>query len=199
MTSLTATVWTDYVCPWAHAGRAHTSWLRQRGVAVDVRVFELHPETPVAGVELEVGRGLDRLYDRLQPVADDLGVPFTKPPRTQNTRRSLELLEVVRAHVPDRLADLDDALDRRYWIEGGAIDTRDDLAEVLTSIELDLGLLDLVEEEGAALVDEAMRLAREHGVAGTPAWKVGELVIPGLQDTATFQRWLERLIARHPG
>ncbi len=199
MTSLTATVWTDYVCPWAHAGRAHTAWLRTRGVRVDLRAFELHPETPVGGVPLEHGRRLDRLYDRLLPIADDLGVPFAKPPRTQNTRRALELLEVVRSHEPDHLAALDDALDHRYWVDGGAIDTHDDLAEVVTAIGLDPGLVDLAEHTGGELVDEAMGLAREAGVAGTPAWKVGELVIPGLQDASTFHRWLERLIARHPG
>ncbi len=42
-----------------------------------------------------------------------------------------------------------------------------------------------------------MALAREHGVAATPAWLVdGAFVIPGVQPAETIERWVTRLVAR---
>ncbi len=196
---LRAVVWHDYVCPWAHAGRAHTAWLRTQGVEVDVRAYELHPETPAAGAPLAPGRSLDRLYDHIGPLADELGVPFEKPPITQNTRLALEVLEVVRADHPTRLIDVDDRFDEIYWREGGRLDDPDTVVAALDDLGLDGAAVLARREQGASALAEAMAEAAEHGVGGTPAWKVGLLVVPGLQDAPTFQRWMTRLIERHGG
>ena len=38
--------------------------------------------------------------------------------------------------------------------------------------------------------------AIDQGVTGTPAFVFGELVVPGLQDQAFFERIVDRLVAR---
>src|SRR3954469_21890874 len=44
-----ATVWSDYICPWAYLGRDRTNLLRALGVTVMPQPYELHPELPPEG------------------------------------------------------------------------------------------------------------------------------------------------------
>ncbi|MEZ5226068.1 MAG: hypothetical protein R2710_05175 [Acidimicrobiales bacterium] len=100
--AFTVTTWTDYLCPWAYLGRRHSQWIRNAGVDVMIRGYELHPDVPPEGRPIRPGGSYDRLLDRLQAESRANGVDFNKPSRTPNTRAALELLELVHHPWPDR-------------------------------------------------------------------------------------------------
>jgi predicted DsbA family dithiol-disulfide isomerase len=133
-----------------------------------------------------------RLADVLDHIAAEceaVGLPFRRPRRISSTRLALEAAEIVRAARPESFPAVDTAFYEAQWVHG--LDLGDPV--VLRGILADLGLaVDLA--GGAELLDEAMVEAREHDVTGTPAWWVDDrLLIPGVQDRDTVQRWVERL------
>jgi predicted DsbA family dithiol-disulfide isomerase len=195
------TVWYDHVCPWAYAGRSRTKLLQDRGLVVVSRAFELHPELPPEGRPVRAGSRLDRVLDHIADECAAAGLPFTKPTRSPNTRSVLLVAEVVRAHTPHAFAAVDAALARAQWVEGRPIDDPAEVAAILTASGVDPSAVEerIASGEGDQLLDESMRAAREVGVTGTPAWRIGELTIPGLQPTAQFERWVDRLLGRRNG
>lgn len=195
------TAWSDHVCPWAYAGRSRTQLLRRRGLGVVVRAFELHPELPPEGRPVRPGGRLDRVFDHIAVECAAVGLPFRKPDRSPNTHRALALSELVRVHVPERFDQLDDALARAHWVEGRPIDDPDVVRQLLRGCRLDPAPLEdrLADGEGDRLLEASMAAARDVGVTGTPAWRIGELTIPGLQPVEQFERWVDRVLRRGPG
>ncbi len=196
--SLEVDVWTDYLCPWAYLGRHHTNWLRTQGTNPAIRAFELHPELPPTGRAIRPGGGFHRLLVELTGTAAELGLEMRVPDRTPNTRRALELLELVRRHEPTRTADYDDAVARAVWIDGSAIDDPAVLDAIVAGIGLDVASfqarLDL--GEGAVALAEAREHAIDAGVAGTPAWCIAGLTVTGLHSDDQFHRWVDRILRR---
>lgn len=194
----TVTTWTDYLCPWAYLGRPHSQWLRDRGVRVRIRGYELHPDVPPQGRPIRPGGSYDRLLDRLAGESRDAGIAFNKPDRTPNTRQSLELLDLIDHHQPDRALAFDTALATAVWVNHQPIDD----PAVLHRLALEAGIDDTVLDRldagvGAALLDSGRDEAHEVDVSATPSWRIGELTISGVHDDEQFQRWAGKLIARH--
>ena len=113
-----AVCWTDYICPWCWLGRDRTRLLRDMGLEVEVRTFELHPEIPAEGRTHRSGGRLDRVFDVIEAECVELGLPFDRPLRTPNSRRALETSEVVRVHFPEHFEALDESLYRAHWVDG---------------------------------------------------------------------------------
>ena len=192
-----ATTWTDYLCPWAYLGRRQTQWIREQGVPVAIRAYELHPEIPHEGRTIRPGGSYDRLLDQLRTQSLDAGVDFEKPARTPNTRSSLELLELIHRDQPDRSLPFDEAIAAAHWIHGRPIDD----SSVLEAIADEAGVDEQVMQrwrlgEGSALLDAGRSQAIELDVSATPSWRVGELTISGIHHDEQFQRWIGRLIER---
>ncbi len=196
--SFTVTTWTDYLCPWAYLGRPHSQWIRDQGVPVFIRAYELHPDTPADGRPIRPGGSYDRLLDRLGVQATEAGIAFTKPTRTPNTRAVLELLELVHQYEPSRSLDFDTALANAAWIDGRRIDDPVVLRALATEAAISREVLDRHEHgEGADLLDASRSDAIELEVSATPSWRIGELTISGVHHDEQFQRWAGKLIARN--
>lgn len=192
------TVWNDYICPWAYAARPHTAWLRSKGVDVDLRCYELHPDIAPEGRPTRPGGRLDRVFDHIADECATVDLDFAKPSRTPNSHRCLELVELVRVYVPDALLALDDALARAQWVDGLAIDDVEVLDRLLVA---HLGKEDAAriverqgEGEGSRMLAAAWAEALDLGVTATPAWRVGELTITGLHAPEQFQRWAGKVL-----
>lgn len=195
--AMRAIAWSDYLCPWCYLGHDRTRLMEQLGVEVTVRAFELHPEIPPTGVDVRPGGRLARVFDVVEQECAELGLPFRRPRRVPNSRLALETAELVARHAPASFRALDDALFDAHWVAG---DDLGDPAVVDALVERAGAPVDEIRPrrragEGAALVDESMREAREHGVQATPAWLLGDLLVPGAQPRATIERWVRRLLA----
>ena len=99
-----------------------------------------------------------------------MGIDFTRPTRTPNTRRALETAEIVRRVAPASFPALDEALFRGHWVDGldiGDLDVIDELVRA-SGAPVDVGVDQRGDGVGSTAVDESTALAREHGIARRP-------------------------------
>jgi predicted DsbA family dithiol-disulfide isomerase len=114
-----AVLWRDYLCPWCYLGRSRTAVMRELGVEVHPRSYDLHPEVPIGGRAIRPGGRYDRVLTRIAEECAAEAMPFRKPSRTPNTRRALEIAEIVRLESRDAYEQYDEACYRTQWVEGG--------------------------------------------------------------------------------
>lgn len=193
-------VWNDYICPWAYAARPRTAWLRDQRATIGLRAYELHPNLPPEGRPIRPGGRLDKVLDHIGAECERQGQPFVKPDRSPNSRRCLELFEIVNAAHPNDIAGLDDDLAEAHWVKGLAIDDPAVLEAVLRDRLGKPAADDVISRhadgEGSRLLDESKALAHDVGVTATPSWRIGELTITGLHPPEQFERWAGRLLTR---
>lgn len=192
-------MWFDYVCPWAYLGRDRTRIMRDLGLTVTLRTYELHPEIPREGVPVRPGGRLDRVLDHIGAECARDGIPFTKPTMSRSSRLALETVEVVRAGWPDAFAAADEAISHASWVDGLDIARWEVLAPIVEAAGAPPEeVFDRVADgEGTAALAASMAEARERGVTATPAWWVDDaLLIPGAQPREAIERWVTRLLAR---
>lgn len=192
------TLWNDYICPWAYAARPLTAWLEAEGHDVVVRSYELHPDLPPEGRDIRPGGRLDAVFDHIGEICAESDLPFSKPTRSPNTHRLLGLCEIVQEHSPESFTEFDRELAAIHWIRGGSLDDSETIRAALTTANAPVDqLLELeAEGEGHRLLEASMAAARDFDVTGTPAWRVGELTITGLQPPDVFHRWVRKISSR---
>jgi len=194
-----ATVWSDYICPWAYLGRDRTALLRSLGVTVTSMPYELHPDIPAGGRRVRSEGRLAGVYAYIAEQCSEVGMPFRAPTLVPNSRRALETAEVVRQREPDRYAAVDDALFAGHFVDGVDIGEPDVIDGIVGATGIDAAAIRALVDEGAgsAAVQASIVDAHDHGVAATPAWMFSEeLVIPGAQPRELFERVVARLRAR---
>jgi predicted DsbA family dithiol-disulfide isomerase len=192
------TVWNDYICPWAYAARPRTDWLRGRGVDVDMRFYELHPTIGPEGRATRPGGRLDGVFDHIADECATAGLDFIKPTRTPNSRRCLEVMELLRAHYDTHLTAVDAAMARAHWVEGRPLDDRSVVHTIVAANAGDDVANDVADRlddgEGSALLAASRDEAHDVGVTATPGWRIGELTITGLHPPEQFERWAGRVL-----
>jgi predicted DsbA family dithiol-disulfide isomerase len=194
-----ARLWRDYLCPWCYLGRDRTALLESLGVEVTPLAYELHPEIPTEGRAVRTDGRFAGVLARIAAECEAVGLPFRAPSRIANTRRALEVSEIVRRRWPATFPAVDAALYDAQWVHD--LDLGD--AAVVDDVLVSAGVAPaavasaLDDGDGTRALEAAMAEAREHDVTGTPAWWVADrLLIPGVQDRQTVERWVRRLAER---
>ncbi len=175
--------------------------MQSLGVEVTIRPFELHPELPPEGREHRPGGRLDRVFDVIEAECRDLGLDFTRPTRTPNSRRALETASVVQVHFPEHFEALDESLYRAHWVDGLDIGDRAVIDRLVAAAGASATeVFEFVADGiGYDIVKASMDDARDHGVVSTPSWWVDDaLLIPGAQPRDTITRWITKLQSRRP-
>ncbi len=171
---------------------------REYNVAVSWWPFELHPETPPEGRNVDeilrrTGRGRE-YSDHLKAYAAESGIIMPSNRRVVNSHRALELAEFARDR--GRFAEVHEALFRAYCEERRDISDIDVLLEIAASCGLDgdeFGF-EILLGRYAELIDKTTRLAREKGVTSTPTMIFDDrFVMTGAQDYLVYQDILKRL------
>ena len=193
-----AVLWRDYLCPWCYLGRDRTALLTDLGVTVTTRAYELHPEVPPEGRAV---RPDGRFAAVLGPIAQEcaqVGLPFRAPTRIANTRAALATIELVGSMAPEAFAAVDAAFYEAQWVQDRDLDDPRVIDGILGDHGVDATAVAAARSagDGARAVEAAMAEARAHDATGTPAWWVADrLLIPGVQERATIERWVRRLAA----
>jgi predicted DsbA family dithiol-disulfide isomerase len=196
-----ALLWRDYLCPWCYLGRDRTRVMESLGVSVLPLGYDLHPEVPQGGRAIRPDGRLDRVLDHVAAECETAGMPMRKPTRSPNTRRALEIAEILRVTAADSFAAYDDACYRAHWVDGGDLGDDTTLWTLVGDAGADVDRTRRASADGlgARELARSMTAARAQGVAATPAWWVDErLLIPGVQPRETVERWVTRLLERSP-
>ncbi len=167
-------------------------------MAVSWWPFELHPETPPEGRDVDellrrTGRG--RAYsEHLKAYAAESGITLASNRWLANSHRALELAEFAR----DRgtFDEVHTALFHAYFEERRDIGDIDVLCDIATECGLDAQefKVEILVGRYAALIDKTTALARQKGVTSTPTMIFDDrLVLTGAQDYNVYQDILKRL------
>lgn len=197
-----ATVWSDYICPWAYLGRDRTALLHSLDVTVTSMPYELHPDLPREGRAVRADGRLGHVYELIGIECDEVGMPFRPPSHVPNSRRALETAEVVRGLDPAAFEALDASLFAAHFVDGADIGDPDVLDRLVTAAGARANEVRTLVNCGTGheAVAASMTEAHGHGIAATPAWLFGEdgaeLVLPGVQPRELFERVVSRLRAQ---
>jgi predicted DsbA family dithiol-disulfide isomerase len=164
--------------------------------------FELHPELPPQGRHVSPNGRLTEVYGAIGRECEAVGMPFRAPTHVPNSRRALETAEVVRRRWPASFPALDAALFDAHFVTGVDIGDPDVVTTLVDrsgapSSEVSAAL---AAGDGSDAVTASMDMARELGIAATPAWSFGNsFVVPGVQPRELFERVVSRLRVRTGG
>lgn len=168
--------------------------------------FELHPETPLEGRDVDEllrGTGRGREYtEHLLAYAAESGISIPANRWLANSHRALELAEFARDR--GKFSEVHDALFHACFEEGRNIGEADVLLEIAEAAGLDADEFgfEILVGRYAELVDKTTPLARRQGITSTPTVIFDDrAVITGAQDYLVYADVLTRLGAnrRWPG
>lgn len=194
--------YSDYVCPWCYIGFRRIQQLKSEfDVDVEWRPFELHPETPTTGAQLEGRLGNEaraRAYTRnILGIARESGIAMSMPRVVANSHRALEAAEFAREH--GGFDAMHDALFVAYFEHGRDIGDIDTLCDVARHAGVDDQRLRqaLGDETYAARIDGVTAQAREDEILSTPTFMFpGGFRLIGGQEYNVFASVTRRLIER---
>ncbi len=164
--------------------------VREYEVEVEWRGFELHPETPQAGLPIEAivpAARLASMRDYMARFAAGFGVTMGFPSRMVNTRSALAVAEVAReSGVLDlyRTAAMD-----AHWRDGRDLNDVGTLAELAARASLGTAetLAALANPAVMGRVDAVRAEASSRGVTGIPTFFIGGRVVVGCQPYTAFE------------
>jgi len=201
LSTVEATCWSDYLCPWCYVGQQRDAVFATLGVTVVHRPYELHPEIGSAGRPVRPDGRLRPTFERIEAECASLGMPFRRPIRMPNTRRALATAEWVRVHHPEAFASVHRSLFGAQFVTGDPLDSPAVVDAIVAAAGAPARSVRVAVDDGRAapLVDASMAEARRAGVAATPSWLLGDLVVPGALDPTTLARWVGKVVSRHAG
>jgi len=91
---LKVTVFSDYICPFCYIGFYRIEQLKENyDLEIEWRPFEIHPETPKEGAELNSlnfpKEYLDMMIANIKRLADDIGISLKFTEKLPNSRLAL--------------------------------------------------------------------------------------------------------------
>ncbi len=159
--------------------------------------YELHPETPPAGMLLSErfkGRDLSQFYEQLKARGKEVGVVFNTHTLLSNSR--LALLASEYARDIGRYEAFHENIFHAYFTESLDIGHPDVLAAIAAKSGLDTKEMLAAVNDGryASRLDEIAREGRLIGLTGVPLFIVNnQYKIVGAQPIEVFRNLLEKL------
>lgn len=171
---------------------------REYGVAVRWAVFPLHPEIPLAGMELSAlfpGRAakLKEMQERLSRQAAKEGLELRgERSRTYNSRLAQELGKWAEAEGKGE--PFHRAVYRAFFVEGSNIAQINELVRIAKSVGLPVdGVLEVLGAQSfAAAVDSDWQRAKELAITAVPTHLCGTRRLEGFSPYEEFERLIGR-------
>lgn len=197
MSSISITVWSDYVCPWCYIGLGElASVAKDFELKIDWRPYMLRPDAPEEGWELpeRYRASHDDPSSPINQRAKSLGLPLKARTRIPNSRRAHECTEFARSQGKEQA--FHDGLITRYWSNAEDLHDWAVLEASAKDAGLDAARMKAEVEAGAwrQAVEEGVAAAHALGINAVPTFIVGDkFAIQGAQDARVFRQAFERL------
>lgn len=192
------TIFSDYICPFCHIAEGRIAALVEKHPDLEVNwePFEIHPETPQAGVNVDdvfPKAYLEAARRNIRALAADAGVTMGDLHRMSNSRKAHALGVQAKA---DGLEDgYHSAVLKAYWEDGQDIGNEAILLEIWSSLggDPDHARKALDDSQNLDIESEPLRL----GLSGVPtfifAGPKGRRMVVGAQPLAVIEAALEQV------
>lgn len=178
---LLATVFSDYICPFCYVGDVRLDRLRETyALKVNWCFLEIHPETPVEGMDASrLGYPPPlwrRMMANLDALAGEEGIAFRPHRFTTNSRKALLLAEAAKAEGAEVFYRLHRRLFEAFFTEGRNIGDEAVLRDLADETGVAAGTVQSAwtDERHAQRLELYLAAARQLGVHATPTIFFGE-------------------------
>ena len=202
----------DVICPWCFLGKRRLdkaiALVPEIKVEVIYRPFFLDPSIPAEGLGRDEymrskfgDRDLKALHKPLEEAGKKDGVPyhFEKITRTPNTLDAHRLIRWAKQFVPDKQAEMKEALLCAYWRDGRDVGDHKVLSEIATSVGMDgreIAIL-LSQDTDKLTVLEEVEKAYQLGVSGVPTFVFNNKYgVSGAQEVETLAQVIRDVAAK---
>ena len=183
------------MCPFCFIGKERADRLeREFGVDVELKRFEIHPETPAGGIDL-ASLGFDKaiaaaIHSQVQKLSEEAGLKLNPLTGISNSRLSLQIAEFTKEK--GKFKEYHEAVFRGYWQESIDIGDRKQLFSLAAQVGLDLNELESYLESGKAAdkLNQHLQEVREYGINGVPTFVIGNKMVVGAQPYQVLEKML---------
>ncbi len=196
---LKVTVFSDYICPFCYIGFYRVEQLSKNyDLEVEWRPFEIHPETPKEGTDLNnlpyPKEYLDMMKANIKKLADDVGISLNLSEKLPNSRLALYISEFARKN--GKFEAFHKLVFDSYWKEGKDIGEQAILLALAEKIGLNRNdILDYINsEEPKSELTKSLKDLRQFGINGVPTFIIGEKIVVGAQPYDVFRKVIETAI-----
>ena len=170
--------------------------MKDYGVDVDWRPFELHPELPPEGGSLGYSpKRTEGFRAHIRQMAAEGGLEMNFRDKVSNSRLALEATEFAREQGRDKFEDFHRGVMDAYWRDGRNIGDVEVLVDVGTKVGLDSqGLREaLADRRYAQAIEAQIDFGRQAGINAVPAFIFDDkYLIEGAQPYEVFQRVIQQ-------
>jgi predicted DsbA family dithiol-disulfide isomerase len=191
-------IFSDYIWPFCYIGKGIVDQLKQEYTIEDKWVsYELHPETPPAGMLLSErfrGYDLSSFYEQLRTRGKEVGIVFGDVTVLSNSRFALMASEYARDM--DHYDSFHENMFHAYFTEGLDIGKLDIIAAVAKKSGLDEKETLSIVRDGryASRLDAARKDGQLIGLTGVPLFVIEKKYkIVGAQPIETFRNLLDKI------
>ena len=191
-------IFSDYIWPFCYIGKGLVDRLKKEYAINDQWVsFELHPETPPAGMLLSErfrGYDLSSFFDQLRTQGNEVGVIFGAPTVLSNSRLALMASEYARDQ--GRYESFHENMFHAHFTEGMDIGKLDIIAAIAEKSGLDKKetLSAIRDGRYASRLNETRKEATLIGLTGVPLFVIeNKYKIVGAQPIETFHDLLDKI------
>ena len=189
-------VFSDYICPFCYIGFYRVEQLKENyDLKVEWRPFEIHPETPKEGTDLNnlpyPKEYLDMMKANIKRLADDVGISLKLSDKLPNSRLALYLSEFARKN--GKFEEFHKLVFDSYWKEGKNIGDQALLLALAEKIGLNRNdILDYINsEEPKSELTKSLKDLRQFGINGVPTFIIGDKIVVGAQPYDVFRKVIE--------
>ena len=196
---LKVTVFSDYICPFCYIGFYRVEQLSKNyDLEVEWRPFEIHPETPKEGMDLNnlpyPKEYLDMMKANIKKLADDVGISLKLSEKLPNSRLALYISEFARKN--GKFDDFHKLVFDSYWKDGKDIGDQALLLDLAGTVGLNRNdILDYINsEEPKSELTKSLKDLKQYGINGVPTFIIGDKIVVGAQPYDVFQKVIENIL-----
>ena len=196
---LKVTVFSDYICPFCYIGFYRVEQLKKNyDLEVEWRPFEIHPETPKEGTDLNnlpyPEEYLDMMKANIKKLADDVGISLKLSDKLPNSRLALYLSEFARKN--GKFDDFHKLVFDSYWKDGKDIGDQAFLLGLAETIGLNRNdMLEYINsEEPKSELTKSLKDLKQYGINGVPTFIIGDKIVVGAQPYDVFKKVIENIL-----
>ena len=192
-------VFSDYICPFCYIGFYRIEQLKEKfDLDVEWRPFEIHPETPKEGTELNnlpfPKEYLEMMKANVKRLADDVGVTFKLTDKLPNSQMALYISEFARKK--GKFDEFHKLVFDAYWKDGKDIGDQTMLLSLAELIGFNRKeILEYIDsEEPFKELKKSLKELRNYGINGVPTFIIGNRIVVGAQPYEVFENIIRKAL-----